>query len=307
MTTRSERPTLVVVVGATGSGKTDLSIRLGEHYSSPIVSTDSRQIYKGMPIGTAQPTAEQLSRVEHHFIAERLPQQDFNCGEYETETLRRLETLFERHPLVVAAGGSGLYIQALCDGMDDLPTADKELRRKLKERLDTEGIEALADELYRLDPQCHATVDRCNPARVMRALEVCLSSGRQYSQLRTGRRRERPFRTIKIGTDIERAELYRRIDLRVDRMVADGLEDEVRSLLPLRDCNALQTVGYREIFDYIDHKTSFDEAVEAIKRNTRRYAKRQMTWFRRDPEIAWFTPEKVEEIIAYIDAKVLQN
>ncbi len=141
----------------------------------------------------------------------------------------------------------------------------------------------------------------------MRALEVCLSSGRQYSQLRTGRRRERPFRTIKIGTDIERAELYRRIDLRVDRMVADGLEDEVRSLLPLRDCNALQTVGYREIFDYIDHKTSFDEAVEAIKRNTRRYAKRQMTWFRRDPEIAWFTPEKVEEIIAYIDAKVLQN
>ncbi len=189
MTTRSERPTLVVVVGATGSGKTDLSIRLAEHYSSPIVSTDSRQIYKGMPIGTAQPTAEQLSRVEHHFIAERLPQQDFNCGEYETETLRRLETLFERHPLVVAAGGSGLYIQALCDGMDDLPTADKELRRKLKERLDTEGIEALADELYRLDPQCHATVDRCNPARVMRALEVCLSSGRQYSQLRTGRRR----------------------------------------------------------------------------------------------------------------------
>jgi len=307
MTTRSERPTLVVVVGATGSGKTDLSIRLAEHYSSPIVSTDSRQIYKGMPIGTAQPTAEQMSMVEHHFIAERLPQQDFNCGEYETEALRRLETLFERHPLVVAAGGSGLYIQALCDGMDDLPTADKELRRKLKERLDTEGIEALADKLYRLDPQCHATVDRCNPARVMRALEVCLSSGRQYSQLRTGRRRERPFRTIKIGTDIERAELYRRIDLRVDRMVADGLEDEVRSLLPLRDCNALQTVGYREIFDYIDHKTSFDEAVEAIKRNTRRYAKRQMTWFRRDPEIAWFAPEKVEEIIAYIDAKVLQN
>lgn len=307
MTTISDRPVLVVVVGATGSGKTDLSIRLAEHYSSPIISTDSRQIYKGMPIGTAQPSAEQLSRIEHHFIAERMPQQDFNCGEYETEALRRLEGLFARYPLVVAAGGSGLYIQALCDGMDNLPTADKELRHTLKQRLATEGIEALADELYRLDPQCHASVDRCNPARVMRALEVCLLSGRPYSQQCTGRRRERPFRTIKIGTDVERTELYRRIDLRVDRMVADGLEAEVRSLLPLRTCNALQTVGYREIFDHIDGRTSFDEAVEAIKRNTRRYAKRQMTWFRRDPDIAWFAPDKVDDIIAYIDTKVLQN
>lgn len=307
MTTNIDRPTLIVVAGPTGSGKTDLSIRLAQHYAAPILSTDSRQMYIGMPIGTAQPTPEQLRSVEHHFIADRTPDSEFNCGQYEIEALARLEELFARHKYVVAVGGSGLYIQALCEGMDDLPQADDDLRRELHRRLEQEGLQSLVEQLRELDPKCCSTIDLCNHARVMRALEVCLLSGRPYSEQRMGRRRERPFRIVKIGTQIDRPTLYERIDRRVDQMIDDGLEKEVESMLPFRHCNALQTVGYRELFAYLDGKCSREEAIELVKRNSRRYAKRQMTWFRRDAEIAWFAPSDTEAIIEYIDRKVLQN
>ncbi len=292
---------LLVVVGPTGSGKTDLSIRLARHYAAPILSTDSRQVYRGMPIGTAQPSDDQLQAVEHHFIASHDLKDNLNCGEYETQALERLERLFADHDYVVAVGGSGLYVRALCEGMDDLPQADESLRAELSRRLETEGVGGLAEQLRELDPAYYEVVDRSNPARVVRALEVCLQTGRPYSEQRTGERRWRPFEIVKIGVDLPREELYDRINRRVDQMLADGLEAEARALYPYRELNALQTVGYREFFDYFDGRTNYDEAVELIKRNSRRYAKRQLTWFRRDPEVRWFRPDDDKAMINYID------
>lgn len=294
---------LLVVVGPTGSGKTDLSIRLALHYGVPILSTDSRQVYRGMPIGTAQPSADQLQAVEHHFIASHDLTDNLNCGEYEVQALARLEELFADHDWVVAVGGSGLYVRALCEGMDDLPQADEPLRRELEHRLAEEGLGALAEELRELDPEYCRTADLNNPARVMRALEVCLQTHMPYSRQRTGERRPRSFEIVKIGIDLPRDVLYDRINRRVDRMLADGLEAEVRALYPYRELNALKTVGYREFFDYFDGRIGYDEAVELIKRNSRRYAKRQLTWFRRDSEIRWFAPDDDAAIIAYVGSK----
>lgn len=307
MTMSSKQPTLIVIVGPTGSGKTALAVTLARHYSAPIISTDSRQFYRGLPIGTAQPTAEELSLAEHHFIADREVDDDFNSGRYEHEALARLDELFKCHDVVVAVGGSGLYIQALCEGMDNLPEANEELRQSLRCRLENEGVESLFEELRRLDPDYAEIVDRHNPARIMRALEVCITSGRPYSEQRKGEKQTRPFSIIKIGTDLPRDILYERINLRVDMMVRDGLEAEARAMLPKRHLNSLQTVGYREMFDYFDGNCSLNEAIELIKRNSRRYAKRQLTWFRRDVEIAWFSPYDIETIISHIDAKILQN
>ena len=306
-TMSSKQPTLIVIVGPTGSGKTSLAVTLARHYSAPIISTDSRQFYRGLPIGTAQPTAEELSLAEHHFIADREVDDDFNSGRYEQEALARLDELFKRHDVVVAVGGSGLYIQALCEGMDNLPEANEELRQSLKQRLESEGIEPLFEELRRLDPAYAEVVDRHNPARIMRALEVCITSGKPYSHQRKGERQQRPFRIVKIGTDLPRDVLYERINLRVDMMISEGLEAEARAMLPKRELNSLQTVGYREMFDYFDGRCSLDEAIELIKRNSRRYAKRQLTWFRRDAEVAWFSPHDIEPIISHIDTKILQN
>ena len=294
---------LLVVVGPTGAGKTDLSIRLALHYGAPILSTDSRQVYRGMPIGTAQPSADQLQAVEHHFIASRDLTDNLNCGEYEVQALVRLEELFADHDWVVAVGGSGLYVRALCEGMDDLPQADEPLRRELERRLAEEGLGALAEELRELDPEYCRTADLNNPARVMRALEVCLQTHMPYSRQRTGERRPRSFEIVKIGIDLPRDVLYDRINRRVDRMLADGLEAEARALYPYRELNALKTVGYREFFDYFDGRIGYDEAVELIKRNSRRYAKRQLTWFRRDSEIRWFAPDDDAAIIAYVGSK----
>ena len=296
--------TLIVIVGPTGSGKTDLSIRVAEHYVCPIISTDSRQFYRGIPIGTAQPDKEQLERVEHHFIASHELTDDFNCGAYEVAALKRLEELFYKHDTVVAVGGSGLYVKALCEGMDDLPEVEPALRQQLSDRLKREGLEALAEQLRELDPTFYEVVDRKNPARVLRALEVCIATGKPYSALRTGVKRERPFNIVKIGVTMERAVLYERIDRRVDIMVEAGLEQEARKVYPLRHLNSLQTVGYREMFDYFDGSISRDEAIELIKRNSRRYAKRQLTWFGRDGEIEWFLPSETEKIVEYIDSKV---
>ena len=306
-TMSSKQPTLIVIVGPTGSGKTSLAVTLARHYSAPIISTDSRQFYRGLPIGTAQPTAEELSLAEHHFIADRDIDDDFNSGRYEQEALARLDELFKRHDVVVAVGGSGLYIQALCEGMDNLPEANEELRQSLKQRLEREGIEPLFDELCRLDADYAEMVDRHNPARIMRALEVCITSGKPYSEQRKGEKQARPFNIVKIGTDLPRDVLYERINLRVDLMISQGLEAEARAMLAKRELNSLQTVGYREMFDYFDGNCSLDEAIELIKRNSRRYAKRQLTWFRRDAEIAWFSPHDIEPIISHIDAKILQN
>lgn len=298
---------LVVVVGPTASGKTDLSLALAEYYRAPILSTDSRQCYRGMAIGTAQPTYEELDRAEHYFIASHNFDDELSCGRFAVQALELLEKLFADHSHVLAVGGSGLYVRALCEGMDELPQADPAVRKELAERLAAEGLESLAAELARLDPDYYAAVDRRNPARVVRALEVCLQTGLPYSQQRSGVRQDRPFGIVKIGVEMERDELYARIDRRVDRMMADGLEDEARALYPLRHLNALRTVGYRELFDYFNGRCTRSEAVESIKRNTRRYAKRQMTWFRRDPSVRWFRPERFGEITAYIDAEFAES
>jgi tRNA dimethylallyltransferase len=301
MTMNTKR--LIVVVGATASGKTDLSIALARYYNAPILSTDSRQVYRGLPIGTAYPSVEQLQDVEHHFIGEKELTENFNCGEYEKQALERLDQLFQKHDTVVAVGGSGLYIRALCEGMDDLPEADETLREELANRLSTDGLESLLVQLRELDPEFYEVVDRQNPARVMRALEVCLTSGCKYSELRKSERKERDFQIVKVGITMPREELYDRINRRVDIMLAAGLEAEVRSVLPYRHCNSLRTVGYSEMFDYFDGKITFDEAVELIKRNSRRYAKRQITWFGRDKDIAWFNRGEEEQIVKYIDAQ----
>ena len=302
-TTMSTKRQLIVVVGPTASGKTDLSIALARHYNAPIISTDSRQVYKGLPIGTAYPSDEQLQAVEHHFIAELELTEEFNCGEYEQRALERLETLFETYDTVVAVGGSGLYVRALCDGMDNLPQADAQLRESLMSRLLSDGVEPLAEQLKQLDPEYYEVVDRQNPARVMRALEVCITSGCKYSELRKGERKERDFKIVKVGVTMPREQLYDRVNRRVDLMIDAGLEAEARAVLPYRHCNSLKTVGYSEMFDYFDGEITLEQAVELIKRNTRHYAKRQLTWFRRDADVEWFNPTDKEQIIKYIDSR----
>lgn len=293
--------TLIVVVGPTGSGKSALAVKLAQHYNAPVISTDSRQVFRNMAIGTAQPTAEELAAAKHYFIADREVEDDFNCGKYEVEALALLERLFAENRYVVAVGGSGLYIQALCDGMDSLPEADDALRAELKARLASEGLEVLADELRRLDPKYAEEVDIQNPARVMRALEVCITTGRPYSEQRVGKVAERPFNIVKVGTDMSRDVLYERINRRVDMMVEQGLVAEAMAMYPKRHLNALQTVGYRELFEHFDGNCSLEEAIELIKRNSRRYAKRQLTWFRRDESTGWYSPDDIEGVVAFID------
>jgi tRNA dimethylallyltransferase len=293
--------TLLVLLGATGTGKTDLSISLAKYFGTEIVSTDSRQIYKELDIGVAPPSPAQLAEVKHHFVKSHSIFDDYTAGKYEIEALETIDRLFETNDFVWLAGGSGLYIDAICKGIDDIPCADAELRKSIVELYEAEGIESLRFELMRLDPDIYSVIDICNPRRVMRALEACISSGKPYSSLRKNFAKSRPFKIVKIGLTIDRNLLYDRINTRVDRMIAAGLENEARTLYPFKELNALKTVGYRELFDYFDGKTSLDESVELIKRNTRRYAKRQISWFARYPEIKWFHPEDFDAIARLIE------
>lgn len=295
------KKTLVVILGPTASGKTGLSIEVARHFSAPVLSCDSRQFYREIPIGTAAPTAEEQAGVPHYFVGNRSVTESYNSGRYEEDALHLLEELFQRHELIVMVGGSGLYIDAVCEGMDDIPAVDPGIRPELQRRLETDGIEPLAEELKKHDPEYYDTVDRRNPARVIRALEVCLGTGKTYTELRKGGVKERPFRVIRIGVNLPREELYGRINRRVDAMLEAGLEEEARRVYPLREHNALQTVGFREFFSYFSGEIGREEALELIRRNSRRYAKRQITWFGRDQRIVWFGKDDVPRVIAYIE------
>lgn len=280
-------PTLRIILGPTAVGKTDYAIAVAKAVGSPVVSCDSRQLFREMRIGTARPTEAQLAAVPHYFIADRSVTDGCTAGRYELEALQLLETLFQTHETVVMAGGSGLYIDALCNGLDDFPEADPELRAQLSERLRTEGVSALRAELRILDPESYATIDPANGQRIIRALEVTIATGRRFSSLKTRPARQRPFTIEKTGLTRPRPELYARIDARVDQMMEEGLLEEARGLLPMRNLPALNTVGYRELFGYFDGAYDLPEAVRLIKRNTRHYAKKQLTWWSRDPSIRW--------------------
>ena len=281
--------TLHIILGPTGVGKTDYALALARRVGSPVVSCDSRQVFREMRIGTARPTDAQLAEVPHYFIADRSVTEPFTAGQFEVEALALLDRLFQDHETVVMAGGSGLYIDALCNGLDDFPPADPELREQLSARLREEGVAALRAELRLLDPESYAALDPANGQRIVRALEVTIATGRKFSSFKTHANKERPFAIEKTGLTRPRAELYARIDARVDAMMAEGLLDEARALLPHRALPALNTVGYTELFDYFDGKYDLAEAVRLIKRNTRHYAKKQLTWWGRDASIRWIT------------------
>jgi tRNA dimethylallyltransferase len=283
----SNSSTLIVILGPTASGKTAAAIQLAEKLGTEIISADSRQFYKEMSIGTAKPSLEQLSQVKHHFIGHLSVTDYYNVSRYENETLELLKVLFEKHKYVVMVGGSGLYIDAVCKGVDDLPDPDPVLRNKLKAEYNAKGLEYIQDLLKELDPDYFDVVDKKNPGRILRALEVCMTTGRPYSSLRKDSPKKREFDIVKYGIDIPRSQLRRRISARVESMVKSGLLKEVRNLEEYRELNALNTVGYKEVFNYFDGKSCIHDTIEKIKTNTRRYAKRQMTWFKRDKEIQW--------------------
>lgn len=292
---------LIVILGPTAVGKTSLAVRVAAHYMTEVLSADSRQFYREMSIGTALPEKDELKGVPHHFLANRSIHDDFNVYQYEKDAITLLDSIFDRQKILVMVGGSGLYIDAVCKGIDELPDADDKIRQQLKQVHEKEGLEALCRMLRDLDPEYHAVVDQNNPNRIMRALEVCMITGEKFSSLRKNKARERQFRVIKIGLDLPREELFERIHNRVDAMMDKGLLEEVRRLYPYRAFNALKTVGYKELFDHLDGKAELERAIEQIKTNTRRYAKRQLTWFKRDHSIQWFRPDEVEKIIEYVD------
>lgn len=283
---------LIIVLGPTGAGKTDFAIREALRYDSPVISCDSRQLFKEMSIGTAVPSRKQLAAVKHYFIQDHSIHDNYSAGDYEREALDLIDRLFdEGHEKLVMCGGSMMYIEAVCNGLDDFPDIPMELRAHLLECLKDEGLDTLVSQLKELDPETAGTIDLSNPQRVVRALEVCIYTGESFSSFKTHASRERNFKITKLGITHPREILYERIERRVDIMIARGLEREARGLIQWRDLPALQTVGYREMFNYFDHATTFDRTVEFIKRNTRHYAKRQLTWWKRETDIKWIEPE----------------
>lgn len=278
---------LLLIVGPTGVGKTELALRVAERYGSPIVSCDSRQIFREIPIGTAAPTADEQQRVKHYFIGERSIEEAYNAGQYERDALELLDALFAKHDVVVMTGGSMLYADAVCKGLDDLPSVPFSVRADVQREYESKGLAWLQSEVQRLDPVYWEEVDRQNPARLAHCVELCRVTGKPYSALRSHTAKERPFRIVKIGLDRPRAQLYARIDERVKQMMAAGLLEEAKAVYPKRALNSLQTVGYKELFAYLDGQYDLERAVELIQQNSRHYAKRQLTWFRRDKEIHW--------------------
>lgn len=291
--------TLIIITGPTAVGKTALTIQLAQHYNLPIINADSRQIYRELKIGTATPTEEQLKQAVHYFVGTKSINDYYNASMYEQEVLALIASR-PTHGLHLLSGGSMMYIDAVCNGIDDIPTVRDDIREEMKQRYLEEGLEALCEDLKRLDPEHYETVDRQNYRRVIHALEICYQTGRTYTSFRTQKRKPRPFRIVKIGLNREREDLYNRINQRVDMMMEQGLLHEAASLYGQRHLNALNTVGYKEMFDYIEGRWSLDEAVERMKGNTRRYARKQLTWFKRDKSVCWFHPNQQEEILKYI-------
>ncbi|WP_443939800.1 tRNA (adenosine(37)-N6)-dimethylallyltransferase MiaA [Pedobacter sp. MW01-1-1] len=295
-----KKKTLIAVVGPTAIGKTALAIELAKHFQTEIVSADSRQFFKEMAIGTAKPNETELAAAKHHFIDSHSVNQLFSTGDFEVEALEVLNELFTTHDVVILVGGSGLYVNALLNGLDEMPEIDLSIREALNQQFANEGLLSIQTQLAKLDPEYFAKVDQNNPQRMIRGLEVVLSTGQKLSSMLSDTKKERPFNCIKIGLNTDRAVLYERINHRVDLMIENGLIEEVQALLPYRHLNALNTVGYSEIFDFLDGKIKLEEAIAAIKQNTRRFAKRQLTWFRRDEEINWVEPDDFENILSLI-------
>lgn len=294
------KKSLIVLVGPTGVGKTETSLALAEHFHAPILNADSRQIYKGMTVGTAAPTLEERAHAEHHFVQFLNPGDYYSAAQFEMDAMALLEDLFQKHDYVLLSGGSMMYIDAVCHGIDDIPTVDDVTRKMMLERYEKEGLEPLVQELRVLDPEYYQIVDLKNPKRVIHALEICYMTGKTYSSFRTNTKKQRPFHIVKVGLRREREVLYDRINRRVTKMIQEGLEDEVKALLPFRNTNSLNTVGYKEMFAYFDGKMSLEEAADKIRQNSRIYSRKQMTWFKRDNQIKWFEPEQLGDIISYI-------
>ncbi len=292
--------TLIILLGPTGIGKTELSLRIAEQLQTEIISCDSRQFFNELKIGTAAPTGEQLKRVPHHLVGMLSITDYYSAGRFEMDALRKLDALFQTHDFVVMTGGSMLYIDAICKGIDDIPDIDKELREELLNRYRQEGIENIRAELKMLDPEYYEIVDQKNHKRIIHALEVCLMSGKPYSFFRKERAKERPFQLLKIGLNMPREELYERINQRVDIMFENGLLEEAERFYPYRHLNSLNTVGYKELFEYFDGNWTLDFARNMIRQNSRRYAKKQMSWFNRDKEIHWFHPKDEKKIMELI-------
>ncbi len=295
------RKTLVVLLGPTGVGKTELSLEMAEHMGSPILNCDSRQLYRDLRIGTAAPTPEQQQRVHHYFVGMLEINEYYSAARYEEQAMALLEQLFQTHDKVLLAGGAMLYIDAVCKGIDDIPTVSEQVRAQVKQELHEKGLAVLLSELKQRDPEYAAMVDPQNTRRVVHALEICRQTGRTYSSFRTHQSKERPFHILKIGLNRPRTELFERINRRVDQMMSDGMLDEARRLLPMRHENSLNTVGYKELFKAIDGDWPLDMAVERIKKNTRVYAKKQLTWFQKDTDIHWFHPDDKNAILKLID------
>lgn len=283
-----KKQTLITIVGPTAIGKTALSIQLAKHFNAEIISCDSRQFYKEMTIGTAVPSVDELSAAKHHFIQNRSIYDDYNVGDFERDALLTLEELFKKNDIVIMVGGSGLYVDAVIDGLDYFPTVDPSIRKQLNQRLETNGLASLQNQLKELDIETYNAIALANPQRVIRALEVCIGSGQTYSSFKNKPKIPRNFNVIKIGLNADREIIYNRINQRVDIMLKEGLLEEAKALYPSKDLNALQTVGYRELFAYLDGEFTQEFAIEEIKKNTRRFAKRQLTWFRKDTSILWF-------------------
>lgn len=295
---------LLVIIGPTGVGKTELSLRIAENFGTEIVSADSRQLYANLKIGTAAPTPEELQRVPHHFIGTLQLTDYYSAAQYEEDALKLLDHLFQTKDVVILIGGSMMYVDAVCKGIDDIPTVDEETRKTLLERYEKEGLEQLCAELKLLDPDYYKIVDLKNHKRVIHALEICYMTGKTYTSFRTQEKKTRPFRMIKIGLTRDREELYARINQRVDIMMEQGLLDEVKQVYPYRQLNSLNTVGYKELFNYLDGEWALPFAIDKIKQNSRIYSRKQMTWFKRDEEIRWFHPNQEEDILTYIKQKI---